>query len=111
MEHTVDIIDLIPVGQENAVSRKLLTEQCISYGLIDGKAQNPDRCMRKLLNKARENHVVINLSDGGGYFQPDKEDLTSLIWYIQQESRRLLAINKPLRYANKLLADMKAGRL
>ena len=109
--YSVDIIDLIPEGQANAISRKSLTEKCVAYGLIDDKSQNPDRCMRKLLEKARENNVVINLSDGGGYFKPGKDDYDCLNYYIQQEFKRVMAIYKPLKYAEKYREDMKVGRI
>ena len=109
--YTIDISDLIPIGQENAISRKDLTNKCLSYGLIDERTKDPDRCMRNLLTKAKENHAIINLQDGGGYFQPGPNDLNSLNWYIQQEQRRAVAIFKPLRYAEKLREDMKAGRI
>lgn len=109
--YTVDIIDLIPVGQSNAISRKNLTDKCISYGLIDGKAKNADRHMRKLLNNAKKDHVIINLQDGGGYFQPGPDDKGPLQWWILQESHRILNVAAPLRHAEKLLNDMKAGRV
>jgi len=105
------IIDLIPVGQANAISRKLLTEKCITYGLIDPYTYDADRSMRRLLSKAKKEHVIVNLQDGGGYFIPDKDDVNTMNWYIQQEKRRINNLAKPLRYAEKLLADMKAGRL
>lgn len=109
--YTIDIIDLVPVGQDNAISRRTLTEKCVAYGLIDGKERNPDRHMRRLLEKARETHVVINLSDGGGYFRPGEDDYEKLDEYIHQEQRRLITLTKPLRYAEKLRQDMKAGRI
>ena len=105
------IVDLIPVGHANAISRKILTQKCIAYGLVNPYTVDPDRQMRALLNKAKEENVIINLQDGGGYFIPDKDDINDMNWYIQQEKRRIKNLAKPLRHAEKLLADMKAGRL
>lgn len=62
---SVDILSLIPVGRENAVTRKQLADQT---GLND-------RTVRELIEKARWTTAVINLQDGHGYYQPDASDL------------------------------------
>lgn len=108
--YTIDISDLVPTGIENAISRKDLTQKCLSYGLIDEKSRDADRAMRLLLAKAKENHVIINLQDGSGYFQPSKDDYHNLNWYISQEQQRALAIFKPLRYAEKVRDEMRKER-
>jgi hypothetical protein len=105
------IVDLIPVGRANAISRQLLTEKCLAYGLIEPYQTSGDRAMRRLIEKAREEHVIINLQDGNGYFIPDKDDIDSVQTYINQSRSRYRHITRSMKYAGKLLEDMKAGRL
>ena len=106
-----DITDLIPTGHENAIGHELLTDKCIHWGLIDFRAKDPDRCMRKLLHDAKLTNVIINLQDGRGYFKPSEKDEGALAWYIAQEKNRVKNASRPLRYAERLYANMKAGRL
>ena len=49
---TVSIIDFIPVGRENAISRKMLIAKCVDAGLIDKNTSDKDRAMRRLVEKA-----------------------------------------------------------
>ena len=55
------IIDYIPVGHKNAVTRKQLV---ILTGLSDRKIRNmiQEECNRE--------HPILNMQDGKGYFQP-----------------------------------------
>lgn len=56
----MEIIELIPYGEENAVKRKWLVRRCIEKGLVDADSKDPDREMRKLIHKAREKYVILN---------------------------------------------------
>lgn len=60
------IMNVIPVGHKNAVTRKQL---CISTGMND-------RRIRKAVAEARRENVILNLQDGSGYYIPDMEDET-----------------------------------
>ena len=56
----MNILDYIPVGHENAVTRKKL---CNITGLSDRK-------VRQLIEDARKDNVILNLGDSKGYFKP-----------------------------------------
>jgi len=101
-----NIIDIIPKGSANAISREALLDKCILFGI----ALN-DRAMRKAIEAARKENVVICLSDGRGYFVPDKNDKDKLRHYINQEHDRSIAILRNLKMANNLLEDMEVGRI
>lgn len=60
MEKFENIVDYIPVGHENAISRKELARKT---GLTD-------RILRKEIEKARETTCICNMSDGAGYYIP-----------------------------------------
>lgn len=106
-----DIADLIPVGRENAISRKMLVAMCVSNGLIDGKISDKDRVMRSLIEQARRDYTILNLSNGKGYYRPSLEDLQDLQRYIRQEERRAKSTFRNLTRAKELYEDYKAGRI
>lgn len=86
----INIIDLIPVGKENAIKREQLTRLCFQYGLI-ADVKDKDRAMRELIGEARKEHSIINMSHGDGYYQPrtdSKEEMSELNAFIQQEKSR-----------------------
>ena len=90
----INIIDLIPVGKENAIKREQLTRLCFQYGLI-ADVKDKDRAMRDLIGEARMEHPIINMSHGDGYYQPrkdSKEEMAELNAFIRQEERRGITI-------------------
>lgn len=110
-EHS--IVDLIPVGRDNAISRKLLVQLCVNNGLINGNLSpaSQDREMRKLIEKARLDYVILNFSDGNGYYRVSREDMQDLQRYIKQGENRAKANFRSLTMAKKMYEDLKAGRL
>jgi len=100
------IENLIPKGKNNAISRMELLNRCILHGLATN-----DRAMRRLIEEARQENVILNLSNGKGYFIPDKDDIAELRHYIAQEKLRSISINRNLKMASNLLADMESGRV
>lgn len=106
----INIAMLIPQGRDNFVSRFELTKQCLEKGLIDSNSHDPDRAMRKLLEIARRDYVILNRS-GGGYYRPTKDELKELQKYIRQEENRAKAVFSNLKMAKALYEDLKAGRL
>lgn len=56
----MDIVDYIPFGRENAVTRAQLR----SRTGID------DRTIRDMIADARRDTVILNMQDGKGYFRP-----------------------------------------
>ena len=88
------IVDFIPYGKENAIKREDLLR---NY-------EGTDRSMRKELQEARREFVIINLSDGSCYFRPaDKYELAA---YIAQETARARTIERNIRVAKKKLAEV-----
>ena len=102
----MNILDIIPTGSDNSITRINLLNLCKLYGLA-----NTDREMRKLIENARSQNVIICLSNGRGYFRPTKDDLPELRHYVEQERDRSLTILNNLKMANNLLEDMESGRI
>lgn len=111
------IIDFIPTGRDNAISRKLLAEICVANGLIAVNSIDKDRYMRKLIEKARMDYTILNLSDGSGYYKLTSEtkasldELQDLQRYIRQEESRAKATFKNLSMAKSLYEDYRSERL
>lgn len=73
----LNIVDYIPLGSENAVSRR---ELCLRTGL-------DDRTMRDDIEKARGHCAICNDQDGRGYYIPRlKEglDITQTIAWVKR---------------------------
>ena len=91
-EGLVSIIDLIPTGKENAISRKMLTAKCVGYGLIADSVKDKDRQMRHLIEIARKSTdtAILNNSDGEGYFIPgdSREDALAAKAFYMQENKK-----------------------
>lgn len=85
------IIDLIPFGHENAVSRERL---CYRSGLSD-------REVRRAIGELNEDGNVI-LNRGEGYFRYDAEtDRYYLEHYLAVEKGRIRTLNRKLRKMRK----------
>jgi uncharacterized protein YecE (DUF72 family) len=106
-----NIADLIPVGRENAISRKSLVSLCIAHGLIDDSIRDKDRAMRLLVQKARIDYVILNLSNGHGYYRVSREDMQDLQRYIRQEDKRAKAAFKNITMARALYEDFIHERM
>ena len=91
---------------ENAISREALLDKCELFGLAFN-----DRQMRKLIEDARAENCILNLSDGRGYFRPGRNDKDKLRHYINQEHDRSISILRNLKMAHNLLADMENERI
>ena len=96
----MNIVDYIPFGKENAISRKRLSQ-------ITGLK---DRDLREAISKARRETVIINLSNGQGYFQPikGKED-NLVVKYFNQENSRLKRIGWSLLATRRRVKEIKDG--
>jgi len=95
----MNIIEYIPKGYENAISRKDL---CAITGL-------QDRVVRNLIEEARRTTIIISNNDGSGYWlYPDNPTIkeTSLLnKYVQQQERRAKSIFYALYPARKRLKE------
>lgn len=100
------IADFIPIGMDKAITREELLNVCISEGLCKS-----DREMRKLIEKARIDYVILNHSDGRGYYRPSREDMQELQRYIRQEEKRAKSTFKNITMAKALYEDYQHGRI
>lgn len=106
------IIELIPVGYDNAISRAQLTRLCDEFGLIDADVVDKDRAMRSLLSKAKLDWAILSREDGG-YYQPDikkAEDVDHLRHWVEREDKRAKAIFMAVKKAKAVLDDANHGR-
>lgn len=107
------ILDLIPVGNENAISRKKLAGLAEFFMLIGHDSKDADRDTRRLIAEARKNNVILTAEDGG-YFIPDKndpKDMEILKKYLMQERSRIRALFRSIKFAEKYYTDFLCGRL
>lgn len=88
----MNIIDFIPFGRENAISRKQL---CTITGL-------PDRVMRHDIEKARQDYAILNI-DGSGYFRPAENESYLVERWLKQERSREKSVRDSTRGAEKAL--------
>lgn len=100
------IADYIPIGRENAITRDELLKVCITEKLCE-----TDREMRKLIEMARIEYVILNHSDGRGYYRPSREDMHDLQRYIRQEEKRAKSTFKNITMAKALYEDYRNGRI
>lgn len=96
----MNIIDYIPKGRENAVTR---TELCKRIGL-------PDRTVRELISQARRETCILNAQDGNGYFRPEKEDIPAVRGWLKQETARAKSIFWSAKGARKFLKGEGNGK-
>lgn len=108
------IIELLPIGRDNAIPRKTLVNRCIANGLIspDITESAADRRMREMLSNARkEGYTILNLSDGDGYYRltsghkASLDDINDLQRYIRQEENRAKSTFKNISRAKALYED------
>lgn len=93
------IIDYIPTGRENAISRRML---CQLTGF-------PDRQMRKEVERARQQYAILNSQDGSGYFQPSAEEKPLVERWIRQERHRSQKTGNSTLGAEKWLTGEAGG--
>ena len=101
----ITIIDLIPVGRENAISRDYLVALCVQHGLV--KENRKDKDIGELRNEC----VVLNLSDGNGYYRPTLNEYLDLQRHIRQTKSRIKKQQAWLKVEEALYEDYKRGRL
>lgn len=96
----MNIIDYIPQGHKNAISRRSL---CTLTGLND-------RVVRGLIEEARRETIIISNNDGSGYWlfpdDPTEQEKEMLRRYVKQQESRAKSIFYALRPARQM---MKGG--
>lgn len=97
----MDILDLIPTGKANAVTRAQL---CAHTGLSD-------RAVRKLIELARiDGAIIINAQDGAGYYISDNP--VDIRRQIATNNSRAMTILKQQKCLRRRLAEIEnAGQL
>lgn len=95
----MNISDYIPFGKDNAISRKKLEK-------VTGLS---DRDIREEIAMARRNTVILNLSNGQGYFPIEGEEDELVIKYYKQESSRLKRIGWSLLATRKRVREIQNG--
>ena len=95
----MNIIDYIPFGKDNAISR---TSLVVKTGLSDRK-------IRDLISKTRRDYPILNLQNGKGYYLPTNQDKEELEHYIKQETARAKSIFWSLRGAKKAIRECVNG--
>lgn len=90
----INILDYIPVGHRNAVTRGYLSTVT---GLCD-------RQVRELIEKqCTRDHPILNMQDGKGYFQPAADEVHLVRIYRAQENHRTLRIRKKVSEIDKYM--------
>ena len=89
------IIDYIPTGRENAISRKELPKV---------SNINDDRITRNEVEAARANYAILNMQDGKGYFRPTAEERDLAVRWKRQTEARIRSLQKSLGGVNKFLS-------
>lgn len=96
----MNIIDYIPTGANNAISRKNL---CAVTGLSD-------RIVRGLIEEARRETIIISNNDGSGYWLypefPTEQEKELLRKFVKQQESRAKSIFYALYPARQM---MKGG--
>ena len=88
------IIEHIPVGYENAITRK---ELCRKAGVSD-------RLMRRMIEDACESGIVIlNLQDGKGYFRPEEDEINLVYAARNIEESRMDHVASRVRTLNRYI--------
>lgn len=77
-----DLINFIPFGKENAISRE---ELCRLTGMND-------RAIREIISQLRREYCILNNQDGRGYYRPLVDETKYVQEYIRQETRRAKSI-------------------
>ena len=85
----VAIIDAVPYGHDNAVTREELSRRT---GLSN-------RALRDGINKGEE--LIINLQDGKGYFRPLPEEAYLVEGWIRLMRSRIREENKRISIARR----------
>lgn len=89
----MNIVDFIPHGEINAISRKDLRKVT---GLTD-------RVMRERIAEARRDTPILNTQHGRGYFIPLPEETALVERYLKQETSRARSIFWSLQGVRKFL--------
>ena len=94
----LQIIDFIPYGKENAKTAEELAD---TIG-------TSEREVRRMINEARRENVVLNMQDGNGYFRPTEKEKDLAERWLKQEESRLKLHALALRAVRRSLKEVQA---
>lgn len=91
----MEIINYIPRGHKNAISRQYLSTL----------TKQSDRKNRDMIekNNLSGNELIINLQDGHGYFVPDETEQSLIRIYRAQEQHRFMSLKNKLEGINRIM--------
>lgn len=91
----INIVDFIPKGKINAITRKELVA-------LTGMR---DRQVREAISQERRKTVILNDQDGNGYFIPSEYEKDLVLKFIDQETKRGKSIFWSLKAARDMVRD------
>ena len=92
----MNILNLIPQGKANAISR---TELRYITKLND-------RVMRELIEQERrKGAIILNLQDGRGYFRPAPDEMDDVLRQYKQNDRRAMSILVQQKHLKRVLKE------
>lgn len=94
----IRIIDCVPFGREHAVSRTYLSKMT---GLSDRKVRD------MIHEECTEEHPILNLQDGHGYFRPQRGEDCLVERAIRQEEHRMSGNKKRVMAMKRYLKRCK----
>lgn len=89
----LNIVNLIPYGKANAISR-------VSLRNITGLS---DRNVRHLIAEARTDTIILTVDNGKGYFRPTKDELEEIQVWLKKETARANSTFKSIESAREIL--------
>lgn len=104
-----EFMSLIDYGSENAISRKLLVQKCVSTGIIDKNLKDKDRAMRNMMSKAKIDYAICNI--GKGYFRPTPRDKPYIDRFVAEREKQARSIFESIKSVKMIQADISAGRI
>ena len=94
-----ELMELVPEGRENAVSR---SELRMLAGISDRKC-------RRFLQEAKEHEeLIVNLQDGKGYFRPGTDDIKSIAAQYKLNQSRMISLSKQQKNLRRILKEAGA---
>ena len=92
----MSIVDFIPVGKENAITREALAQ----------RVNLPDRSVRKMIEAARKGGALImNAQDGTGYYR--SEDIGELKRQLQRNHSRAMSILVQQKHLRRKIKELE----
>lgn len=96
----MNLVDIIPVGKKNAISR-------VQLRALSGLS---DRAMREQIAETRRYIPIINDQTGTGYYIPSEDDLEEAEAALKREEARAKSIFWSIRGLRKWIKEVKSKK-